>query len=59
MLVQGLRDAGMTVYKAAQSKNQDNIVMAADNDNRMRARATTNIARSRISPIAACELNTF
>jgi hypothetical protein len=29
-LVQGLRDAGMTVYKAAQSKNQDNIVMAAD-----------------------------
>jgi hypothetical protein len=28
--VQGLRDAGMTVYKAAQSKNQDNIVMAAD-----------------------------
>jgi hypothetical protein len=30
MLVQGLRDAGMTVYKAAQSKNQDNIVMAAD-----------------------------
>jgi len=30
MLVQGLREAGMTVYKAAQSKNQDNIVMAAD-----------------------------
>jgi cytochrome c553 len=30
MLVQGLRDAGMTVYKAAQSKNQDNILMAAD-----------------------------
>jgi len=30
MLVQGLRDAGMTVYKAAQSKNQDNVVMAAD-----------------------------
>ena len=30
MLVQGLRDAGMTVSKAAQSKNQDNIVMAAD-----------------------------
>jgi hypothetical protein len=30
MLVQGLRDAGMTVYKAAQSKNQDNIVMAAE-----------------------------
>jgi hypothetical protein len=29
-LVQGLRDAGMTVYKAAQSKNQDNILMAAD-----------------------------
>jgi hypothetical protein len=28
--VQGLRDAGMTVYKAAQSKNQDNILMAAD-----------------------------
>jgi hypothetical protein len=28
--VQGLRDAGMEVYKAAQSKNQDNIVMAAD-----------------------------
>jgi hypothetical protein len=28
--VQGLRDAGMTSYKAAQSKNQDNILMAAD-----------------------------
>jgi hypothetical protein len=28
-LVQGLRDAGMTVYKAAQSKNQDGIVAAA------------------------------
>ncbi len=30
MLVQGLRDAGMAVYKAAQSKNQDNIVMVSD-----------------------------
>ena len=30
MLIQGLREAGMTVYKAAQSKNQDNILMAAD-----------------------------
>ena len=29
-LVQGLRDAGITVYKAAQSKNQDKIVDAAD-----------------------------
>ena len=29
-LVQGLRDAGMVSYKAAQSKNQDNILMAAD-----------------------------
>jgi hypothetical protein len=28
--VQGLRDAGMEVYKAAQSKSQDNILMAAD-----------------------------
>jgi hypothetical protein len=28
--VQGLRDAGMTVYKAAQSKNQDKMVDAAD-----------------------------
>lgn len=28
--VQGLRDAGMTSYKAAQSKNQDNILTAAD-----------------------------
>jgi cytochrome c556 len=28
--VQGLRDAGMTAYKAAQSKDQDNILMAAD-----------------------------
>jgi hypothetical protein len=28
--VQGLRDAGMTVLKAAQSKDQDNIVMAAE-----------------------------
>jgi hypothetical protein len=28
--VQGLRQAGLEVYKAAQSKNQDNIVMAAD-----------------------------
>jgi hypothetical protein len=28
-LVQGLRDAGMAVYKAAQSKNQDAILMAA------------------------------
>src|SRR5271155_3131844 len=28
--VQGLREAGMTAYKAAQSKNQDNIVTAAD-----------------------------
>jgi hypothetical protein len=28
--VQGLRDAGMTVYKAAQSKNQDKILEAAD-----------------------------
>ena len=28
--VQGLRDAGMTAYKAAQSKNQDNMLMAAD-----------------------------
>jgi hypothetical protein len=29
-LVQGLRDAGLTVYKAAQSKNMDKIVDAAD-----------------------------
>ena len=29
-LVQGLRDAGVTVYKAAQTKNQDKIVDAAD-----------------------------
>jgi hypothetical protein len=29
-LVEGLREAGMTAYKAAQSKNQDNIVAAAD-----------------------------
>jgi hypothetical protein len=28
--VQGLREAGITAYKAAQSKNQDNILMAAD-----------------------------
>ena len=28
--VQGLREAGMTAYKAAQSKNQDNILMASD-----------------------------
>jgi hypothetical protein len=30
MWVQGLRDAGMTAYKAAQSKNQDAILDAAD-----------------------------
>jgi hypothetical protein len=29
-LVQGLRDAGLATYKAAQSKNQDKIVDAAD-----------------------------
>jgi len=29
-LVQGLRDAGMMTYKAAQSKNQDKILDAAD-----------------------------
>jgi hypothetical protein len=29
-LVQGLRDAGVTAYKAAQSKNQDKILDAAD-----------------------------
>lgn len=29
-LVQGLRDAGMTAYKAAQTKNPDNILNAAD-----------------------------
>lgn len=29
-LVQGLRDAGMMSYKAAQSKNQDKILEAAD-----------------------------
>jgi hypothetical protein len=28
--VQGLRDAGLTVYKAAQAKDQDKIVDAAD-----------------------------
>ena len=28
--VQGLRDAGIAAYKAAQSKNQDNILNAAD-----------------------------
>jgi hypothetical protein len=28
--VKDLRDAGMAAYKAAQSKNQDNILMAAD-----------------------------
>jgi hypothetical protein len=28
--VQGLRDAGMAAYKAGQSKNQDNILAAAD-----------------------------
>jgi hypothetical protein len=28
--VQGLREAGMTAYKAAQSQNMDNILMAAD-----------------------------
>jgi hypothetical protein len=30
MLVQGLRDAGMAAYKAAQSKNQDNILTTAE-----------------------------
>lgn len=30
MLVQGLRDAGIAAYKAAQSKNEDNMLMAAD-----------------------------
>jgi hypothetical protein len=29
-LVQGLRDAGMAAYQAAQTKNQDNILMATD-----------------------------
>ena len=29
-LVQGLQDAGMAAYKAGQSKNQDNVLMAAD-----------------------------
>ena len=29
-LVQGLRDAGLTAYQAAQAKNQDKIVDAAD-----------------------------
>jgi hypothetical protein len=29
-LVQGLRDAGMTAYKAAQAKNQDKILDASD-----------------------------
>jgi len=29
-LVQGLRDAGMAAYKAAQAKNQDKVVDAAD-----------------------------
>ena len=29
-LVQGVRDAGITAYKAAQSKNQENIISAAD-----------------------------
>jgi cytochrome c556 len=29
-LVQGLRDAGIAAYKAAQSKNQDKILDAAD-----------------------------
>jgi cytochrome c553 len=29
-LVQGLRDAGMTAYKAAQAKNQDKMLDAAD-----------------------------
>lgn len=29
-LVQGLRDAGMVAYKAAQSKSEDNMLMAAD-----------------------------
>ena len=29
-LVQGLRDAGMAAYKAAQAKNQDKILDAAD-----------------------------
>ena len=29
-LVQGLRDAGMVAYKAGQSKNPDNVLMAAD-----------------------------
>jgi cytochrome c556 len=28
--VQELRDAGLAVYKAAQSKNSDNILAAAD-----------------------------
>ncbi|MEO8052102.1 MAG: hypothetical protein ABI833_16940 [Acidobacteriota bacterium] len=28
--MQGVRDAGMAAYKAAQSKNQDNILMASD-----------------------------
>jgi len=30
VLVQGMREAGMTAYKAAQSKNQDNILSAAE-----------------------------
>jgi hypothetical protein len=30
MLVQGLRDAGMDAYKAAQSKNQQNILTTLD-----------------------------
>jgi len=29
-LVRGLREAGLTVYKAAQTKNQDKIIEAAD-----------------------------
>ena len=30
MFVQGLRDAGMAVYKAGESKNQDNVLMATE-----------------------------
>ena len=54
--VQGLRDAGTAAYKAAQSKNQDKIVDAADvmttcrTTQRPAPTAMTNIARNPLWP---------
>jgi hypothetical protein len=52
--VQGLREASLVAYKAAQSKNQDNILDAADKLTKARANGHDKY-REKPSPAERCQ----